>query len=274
MVKSKSVSNKMLLDIGNASARCAMCREAMSGEGMSKKAFAKVKSLAKRTAVRLADLSKDEKDILKKAGKMILSGEKPKEVLEGTVQMVADKFAKKLSGKGYQCGSGFSSSVGRELTQSGTGVFDDLLSVAATMDPTGMLRSAVIAKTALGLGKDEPEGAGVNVTGQKVGRGALVTGQVVGRGEQDGQDGGNFLGIKWLPKPSEVADTIAGTVGIPKGVTSGLLKTVGLGKETPCKEKKPRKPSAWIAHVKAYAKEHGCSYKEALSKAKASYKKI
>ena len=30
--------------------------------------------------------------------------------------------------------------------------------------------------------------------------------------------------------------------------------------------------SEWIDHVKAYAKKHGVSYKEAMSKAKASYK--
>ena len=34
-----------------------------------------------------------------------------------------------------------------------------------------------------------------------------------------------------------------------------------------------RKPSAWIAHVKSYAAEHGIPYKEAMSQAKASYKK-
>jgi hypothetical protein len=34
-----------------------------------------------------------------------------------------------------------------------------------------------------------------------------------------------------------------------------------------------RKPSAWIAHVKSYASEHGIPYKEAMSKAKATYKK-
>jgi len=32
-------------------------------------------------------------------------------------------------------------------------------------------------------------------------------------------------------------------------------------------------PSAWITHVKNYANENNCSYKEALSKASASYKK-
>jgi hypothetical protein len=30
--------------------------------------------------------------------------------------------------------------------------------------------------------------------------------------------------------------------------------------------------SAWILHVKAYQKKHNVSYKEAMSKAKASYK--
>lgn len=29
----------------------------------------------------------------------------------------------------------------------------------------------------------------------------------------------------------------------------------------------------WIQHVKAYQKKHGCSYRVAMSKAKASYKK-
>ena len=38
-------------------------------------------------------------------------------------------------------------------------------------------------------------------------------------------------------------------------------------------DKKARAPSAWIKHVQAYAKQHGCSYKEAMSKAKATYKK-
>lgn len=34
-----------------------------------------------------------------------------------------------------------------------------------------------------------------------------------------------------------------------------------------------KKPSAWIAHCKAYAKAHNCSYKEAMKAAKQSYKK-
>jgi hypothetical protein len=264
MTKAKSVSNKMLLDIGNSASRCAMCREAI-GTGITKTAFKKIKSLAKRTAVRLNDLSGDEKALLKQAAKDIIKSGEPAKIVGNVVRMVSNKFGSKMAGKGYQCGSGFSSQVGVEFDQAGSGVFDDILGVLETMDPTGMLRTAVIAKTAMGLGKETTEGSGVNVTGQKVGRGVNVTGQLVGRG-QDGQDGGNFLGIDWLPRPSSIADTVAGAVGIPKGITSGLLKTVGLGK-------KPRKPSAWITHVKAYAKEHGCSYKEALSRAKATYKK-
>jgi hypothetical protein len=38
-------------------------------------------------------------------------------------------------------------------------------------------------------------------------------------------------------------------------------------------EKQKRKPSAWIQHVKAYAKTHNLSYKDAMSQAKASYHK-
>jgi hypothetical protein len=36
---------------------------------------------------------------------------------------------------------------------------------------------------------------------------------------------------------------------------------------------KERKPSPWIAHVKAYAAQHGLSYKEAMSQAKSTYKR-
>jgi hypothetical protein len=36
---------------------------------------------------------------------------------------------------------------------------------------------------------------------------------------------------------------------------------------------KERKPSPWIAHVKSYAAQHGLSYKDAMTQAKASYKR-
>jgi hypothetical protein len=41
----------------------------------------------------------------------------------------------------------------------------------------------------------------------------------------------------------------------------------------PCPKKKKYKCSNWIAHVKRYQKQHGVSYKEALKRAGASYRK-
>jgi len=39
-------------------------------------------------------------------------------------------------------------------------------------------------------------------------------------------------------------------------------------------ERKPRPPNAWVAHVKAYQAEHrGMSYKEAMTKAKETYRR-
>lgn len=48
-------------------------------------------------------------------------------------------------------------------------------------------------------------------------------------------------------------------------------KKMGGKKEDPVK-KKARAPSKWIAHVQSYAKQHGISYKKAMSEAKSSYK--
>jgi hypothetical protein len=48
----------------------------------------------------------------------------------------------------------------------------------------------------------------------------------------------------------------------------------GMGVERPVGGAKRSAPAGgWIAHVKAYAKQHGCSYKDALSRASATYKK-
>lgn len=45
------------------------------------------------------------------------------------------------------------------------------------------------------------------------------------------------------------------------------------GKRKLKKAVKGKKTGGWIAHVKAYAKKHGVSYKVAMTKAKATYKK-
>jgi hypothetical protein len=56
-------------------------------------------------------------------------------------------------------------------------------------------------------------------------------------------------------------------------------KVIGGGKLLLREQMKPTsmfgggKTSSWIQHVKNYSKTHGCNYKDALSKAKASYKK-
>ena len=48
----------------------------------------------------------------------------------------------------------------------------------------------------------------------------------------------------------------------------------GMGVERPVGGAKRSAPAGgWIAHVKAYAKQHGCSYKDAMSRARATYKK-
>lgn len=39
------------------------------------------------------------------------------------------------------------------------------------------------------------------------------------------------------------------------------------------KAKRVGKPSSWISHVKSYQNQHGCSYREAMVKAKATYQK-
>jgi hypothetical protein len=38
-------------------------------------------------------------------------------------------------------------------------------------------------------------------------------------------------------------------------------------------ERPVRPANPWVAHVKAYQAQHGCSYKEAMMGAKATYKK-
>jgi len=53
--------------------------------------------------------------------------------------------------------------------------------------------------------------------------------------------------------------------------TGGMLKSEMPGSSFSGGAKKPM--SAWIKHVMAYQKAHGCSYKEAMKAAKASYKK-
>jgi hypothetical protein len=76
----------------------------------------------------------------------------------------------------------------------GGGFFDDLLGVAAMFDPTGLVRTGVIAKTALGLGRKKRKIRQRHVIRTKR-RGKKVK-------------GGSFLGMDFLPSPSEFMQSI------------------------------------------------------------------
>jgi predicted DNA binding CopG/RHH family protein len=93
-------------------------------------------------------------------------------------------------------------------------------------------------------------------------------------------------------KHAEAAKEIAGPMMIAAGMSGGKKKVnrvkkakqwldfadsaLGVGEKHAAAAKEitggARKPSAWIAHVKKYASEHGIPYKEAMSKAKSTYK--
>ena len=75
-----------------------------------------------------------------------------------------------------------------------------------------------------------------------------------------GISGGKVNRVKKAKKWLDFADSALGTAEKHASVVKSLAGGA-------------RKPSAWIAHVKSYASEHGIPYKEAMSKAKATYKK-
>jgi hypothetical protein len=51
------------------------------------------------------------------------------------------------------------------------------------------------------------------------------------------------------------------------------MEVKGLKDKMKKKGAKKKGAGSWIAHVKAYAKKNGVSYKEAMTKARATYKK-
>jgi hypothetical protein len=79
---------------------------------------------------------------------------------------------------------------------------------------------------------------------------------------------------------TDVLNTLEPKVAMPlphKGAI-GLPKPVEIAPETPMAGagllplKKARTQNTWIAHIKKYQEEHKCSYKEAMGKAKSTYK--
>jgi len=55
--------------------------------------------------------------------------------------------------------------------------------------------------------------------------------------------------------------------------TETNVKTVPSRKKVAEKKVRTRKPNAWVQHVRDIAKKEGITYKQAMSKAKSTYKK-
>jgi len=92
---------------------------------------------------------------------------------------------------------------------------------------------------------------------------AISTGIDKGKQVQEALDGGKKK-INRRKKAQAWTDFAVDTAN--KGIDiAQKVKALGAGK--------PRVPNVWVSHVKKYAADHGVSYKEAMSQAKASYKK-
>jgi hypothetical protein len=70
------------------------------------------------------------------------------------------------------------------------------------------------------------------------------------------------------PSPALPPHSFSGKFDSPRATGQKRYKEGGI-----VKAKRVGKPSAWISHVKSYQNQHGCSYREAMVKAKATYQK-
>jgi hypothetical protein len=70
------------------------------------------------------------------------------------------------------------------------------------------------------------------------------------------------------PSPARPPHIRSGKHDLPRPTGKNTYKEGGI-----VKAKRVGKPSAWISHVKSYQNQHGCSYREAMVKAKATYQK-
>jgi len=79
------------------------------------------------------------------------------------------------------------------------------------------------------------------------------------------------------PQPETEDEKI--DVPTPRPIMDEKVETDTNVKTTPSKKKvvekkvKTRKPNAWVQHVRDIAKKEGLTYKQAMSKAKSTYKK-
>jgi hypothetical protein len=70
------------------------------------------------------------------------------------------------------------------------------------------------------------------------------------------------------PSPARAPHRFSGKHSQARPTGQNTFKEGGM-----VKAKRVGKPSAWISHVKAYQTQHGCSYREAMVNAKATYQK-
>ena len=141
----------------------------------------------------------------------------------------------------------------------------------AMKEGEGILSSAL---GLIGLGKEAGAMTGGVSTGGRMyrKRGGIQTGglaRAVGSGMGELEGSGFFDDV--LDKVSSLASTVKKGVDIGKDL--GLLKGKGKGKARKRAGVSTGGASPWIQHVKAVQKKHGLSYKEAMKKAKATYRK-
>lgn len=95
--------------------------------------------------------------------------------------------------------------------------------------------------------------------------------------EMSGREADAVLGLLKLQDVDKKGGALLGGKGGKRQMTtmsvSGGSKTGGSVSGGSAKQKAKAKSNPWIQHVKAYAKKHGIKYGDAISKAKASYKK-
>lgn len=162
----------------------------------------------------------------------------------------------------------------------GEGVFDDLgKSVTKGVKSVGKVATKATKSAKKGLKKDIAKVEKVakdiakSKTGKAIGSAAKKTASVSldiaekSAGALGGLAGAAAAVALANPELAPAASAIGSAAAneLAKRARKGIKKSTGLGQTRP--------PSAWITHVKSFSKVNNISYKDALKKARDSYKK-
>lgn len=210
-----------------------------------------------------ADYSAEEEGISEPLATAFLGGRHPRTVSKQEKKMlflkaIADaklhqELSRQMRGQGMSGGA-----LIKGLGLSGGDFFSDLGNIATSVAPFLPL---------LGLGESggAMSGCGRTDYDNSSTAGAFSYGQM---GDTAGKANGGVGGSRYISDPPHKLKTKSFFKG-------SSLSGMGMDMERPVGGKRPRSAPAggWIAHVKAYAKQHGCSYKDALKRASATYKK-